>query len=68
MTATGEIWFLTGSQDLYGPETLEQVASQSQGIAAQLGAAVEPLASVVWKPVLTNSFGDPSRVSRCEQR
>ena len=23
---TREIWFLTGSQGLYGPETLEQVA------------------------------------------
>ena len=25
-----EVWFLTGSQEMYGPETLEQVASQSQ--------------------------------------
>ena len=25
-----EIWFLTGSQSLYGPETLDQVAAQSQ--------------------------------------
>ncbi|MFZ2260987.1 MAG: hypothetical protein WAV52_09665, partial [Luteococcus japonicus] len=28
-----EIWFLTGSQGLYGPETLEQVAEQSQAVA-----------------------------------
>ena len=26
-----EIWFLTGSQALYGDETLEQVADQSAG-------------------------------------
>ena len=25
-----EVWFLTGSQGLYGPETLEQVAEQSR--------------------------------------
>ena len=38
--ADKEIWFATGSQHLYGPETLAQVAEQSQGIARQLG---EPL-------------------------
>ena len=31
-----EVWFLTGSQSLYGPETLEQVADQSRRIAVQL--------------------------------
>jgi hypothetical protein len=25
-----EVWFLTGSQGLYGPETLDQVAAQSR--------------------------------------
>ena len=29
-----EVWFLTGSQGLYGPETLDQVAAQSSEIAA----------------------------------
>ena len=33
-TTGPEVWFLTGSQGMYGPETLEQVASQSQGIVA----------------------------------
>ena len=28
-----EIWFLTGSQDLYGEDTLAQVAEQSQEVA-----------------------------------
>lgn len=46
-----ELWFLTGSQHLYGPETLKQVASNSQAIAAGLGAAL-PL-PLVCKPVLT---------------
>ena len=36
-----ECWFLTGSQALYGPETLEQVAEQSQTIASTLGSAKE---------------------------
>ncbi|MFI6482175.1 L-arabinose isomerase [Nonomuraea sp. NPDC050663] len=43
------IWFLTGSQHLYGEETLAQVAEQSQAIAAALPVAVE------WKPVLTDA-------------
>ena len=43
------IWFLTGSQGLYGEDTLRQVAEQSQRIA---GALPMP---VVWKPVLTDA-------------
>jgi len=54
-TAFGEqeVWFLTGSQHLYGPETLEQVAEQSRRIAEQLGEALP--ARLVWKPVLTDT-------------
>ena len=48
---TPEIWFLTGSQHLYGPETLKQVAVNSQAIAGGLGEKL-PL-PVVFKPVLT---------------
>jgi L-arabinose isomerase len=48
-----EVWFLTGSQGLYGEETLRQVAEQSRAIADQLGGAV-PI-TVVWKPVLTDA-------------
>ncbi|MFG2040988.1 L-arabinose isomerase, partial [Dactylosporangium sp. NPDC048998] len=58
---THEIWFLTGSQGLYGPETLEQVASQSRQIAAALDEASGIGPRVVWKPVLT-SAGDILRV------
>ncbi len=49
-----EIWFLTGSQQLYGPETLEQVASHSQEIAAALDAAPAIPTKVIFKPVLTS--------------
>jgi L-arabinose isomerase len=52
---TYEVWFLTGSQDLYGPETLQQVAEQSQAIATALGASSDVPVTVVWKPVLKDS-------------
>ncbi|MEJ3405595.1 L-arabinose isomerase [Rathayibacter sp. YIM 133350] len=48
-----EVWFLTGSQLLYGEETLRQVAEQSRAIADELGAQVP--VKVVWKPVLTGA-------------
>ena len=54
-----EVWFLTGSQHLYGEETLRQVAEQSRGIAAQLSQAQLSEApairvKLVWKPVLVD--------------
>ncbi len=53
--ATYEVWFLTGSQGLYGADTLDQVAAQSQEIARALGAAGDIPVTIVWKPVLTDS-------------
>lgn len=50
-----EVWFLTGSQGLYGEETLSQVAEQSRRIQEQLDAAPGRPATLVWKPVLTDS-------------
>jgi L-arabinose isomerase len=50
---TNEIWFVTGSQHLYGPETLKQVASDSEQIAAFLDKSPEISEKVVFKPVLT---------------
>jgi L-arabinose isomerase len=50
---TQELWFLTGSQHLYGEETLKQVASNSQQIAEALDRSGKLPAKVVWKPVLT---------------
>jgi L-arabinose isomerase len=48
-----EVWFVTGSQHLYGPETLEQVAEHSRTIARALDAAAALPVRVVFKPVLT---------------
>jgi L-arabinose isomerase len=48
-----EVWFVTGSQHLYGPETLEQVAADSNGIARALEASAHIPTRVVFKPVLT---------------
>jgi L-arabinose isomerase len=50
-----EIWFLTGSQSLYGDDTLRQVAEQSQKIAELLDGAPEIPLRIVWKPVLTDA-------------
>ncbi|MGY1644055.1 L-arabinose isomerase [Geodermatophilus sp. SYSU D00703] len=50
-----ELWFLTGSQGLYGEETLRQVAEQSQRVAGALDGAGEVPIRVVWKPVLTDA-------------
>ena len=38
-----EVWFLTGSQDLYGEDTLRQVAEQSLEIVRVLGEAGLPV-------------------------
>ncbi|MBN9171439.1 MAG: L-arabinose isomerase, partial [Microbacterium sp.] len=49
-----EVWFVTGSQSLYGEETLRQVADQSRRVAAGLdGLPVK----VVWKPFLIEPDG-----------
>ena len=48
-----EVWFVTGSQHLYGHETLEQVAANSRQIANALGKTAEIPVEVIFKPVLT---------------
>jgi len=50
--STQEVWFLTGSQELYGPETLDQVAAHSREIAARFDARLP--VRVVWKPTLAS--------------
>src|SRR5512136_885603 len=52
-TNTQEVWFLTGSQELYGQETLNKVAEHSREIAAYLDAQGKLPVRVVWKPTLT---------------
>jgi L-arabinose isomerase len=48
-----EVWFVTGSQHLYGPETLKQVAKHSNQIADALAHCPSIPVRVVCKPVLT---------------
>jgi L-arabinose isomerase len=48
-----EVWFVTGSQHLYGDETLRIVAEHAQQIAAGLDAAREIPVKVVFKPIVT---------------
>ena len=50
-----QVWFLTGSQHLYGPEAIEQVGAHSREIAGFLNAAAEIPVEIVYKPVLTTA-------------
>jgi L-arabinose isomerase len=47
-----EIWFVTGSQHLYGEDTLKQVAKNSQEISAYFDASGKIATRVLWKPTV----------------
>ncbi len=47
-----QVWFVTGSQHLYGPETLQQVAENSRRIADALDQSPKIPCRVVFKPVM----------------
>ncbi len=47
-----EVWFVTGSQHLYGEETLKQVAEHSQQIALALNSAAQIPVKIVFKPTV----------------
>ncbi len=47
-----EVWFVTGSQHLYGEETLRQVDEHSKVIADALNQSPHIAVSVVFKPVV----------------
>ena len=49
---TFEVWFVTGSQHLYGEETLKLVAEHSQEIAKGLDASGKIPVRVVYKPTV----------------
>jgi L-arabinose isomerase len=51
-TRPAEIWFITGSQHLYGPETLHQVAEHSLKMVEALNASARIPLPLVFKPVL----------------
>ncbi len=48
-----EIWFVTGSQHIYGPKDLEDMAVHSKEISAFLDSSKHIPTRVVFKPVLT---------------
>ncbi len=50
-----QIWFLTGSQHLYGPEAIEQVGEHSREIAAFLNTIAASPPEIVYQPVLTTA-------------
>lgn len=47
-----EVWFITGSQHLYGEETLQKVADHSQKIADGLNKAALIPVKIIFKPVV----------------
>ena len=50
-----EVWFVTGSQHLYGEETLKQVALHSQTIAASLDSDSTIPVKVIFKPTVKST-------------
>jgi len=46
-----EVWFITGSQTLYGEQTLRQVADHAKQISGQLDEAPQIPVRVVYRPV-----------------
>jgi L-arabinose isomerase len=50
-----EVWFITGSQDLYGEETLRQVAINAKNVADHLDSHHGIPVRVVYKPIVKNS-------------
>ena len=47
-----EAWFITGSQHLYGEETLNKVAVHAKEIAESLDHAKQIPVNIVWKPTV----------------
>ncbi len=50
-----EAWFVTGSQHLYGPETLKKVEQHATEIARGIAASSEVPIKIVAKPIMTGS-------------
>jgi len=47
-----EFWFVTGSQDLYGEETLRQVAEHTKEMVAGIDSDPSNPCKLVWKPTV----------------
>jgi L-arabinose isomerase len=50
-----QVWFVTGSQHLYGPETLKKVEEHARTISQGLASSPQIPAKVIVKPVMTGS-------------
>ncbi len=50
-----KLYFITGSQDLYGADTLKQVAADSRQIIEYLNLRLKNTAEIVWQPTVTTS-------------
>ena len=50
-----EVWFVTGSQHLYGEETLQKVAEHSQKIATYLNKAKQVSVKIIFKPTVKST-------------
>ncbi|HEX3719902.1 MAG TPA: L-arabinose isomerase [Verrucomicrobiae bacterium] len=59
-----EIWFVTGSQHLYGPAALEKVAANAREVAGALDGSRQIPAKVVFKPVVKSA---DDATALCEQ-
>jgi L-arabinose isomerase len=68
---TYEIWFLTGTQNLYGEETLREVSVQSRQVSDLLSKNLQSPVKIVWKPILKsaeeirNLMQEASRTDNC---
>jgi L-arabinose isomerase len=66
-----EVWFVTGSQHLYGPETLKQVKEHATAIARGLGESPQIAVKIIAKPVMTSGDSiqelcrDANRAKNC---
>ncbi len=47
-----QVWFITGSQDLYGPRVLEEVANNSQKMVEGFNGSADISMDVVYKPTV----------------
>ena len=52
-TIKHEVWFVTGSQHLYGEETLRKVEANSKEIVSGLSEAIKSPVKIIFKSVLT---------------
>ena len=66
-----EVWFITGSQDLYGEETLRQVAENAKSIAHYFDNHQNIPVKVIYKPIVKNGediylvMADANNMSNC---